>query len=199
MLKFHVCHLNRIIRGMQWAEFRTSDRSHFRSVEIKRFSSCIAFYSDFRHFSFSAIIGLLFALFDVGLQSFGRYVLFMADILLWTIAALESEFHLSFCINWKSNLYSIEFHLCIQGIMKPLMELSASLDTYRPNSAALFRSLSANSKTELVNNDRKWTEKKVLLTKSIRFLITFTFPSSRIGWRKISCECWLGQCIPATG
>lgn len=39
--------------------------------------------------------------------------------------------------------------------MKPLMELSASLDTYRPNSAALFRSLSANSKTELVNNDGK--------------------------------------------
>lgn len=41
-----------------------------------------------------------------------------------------------------------------QGILKPLMELSASLDTYRPNSAELFRSLSsANSKSELVNND----------------------------------------------
>lgn len=37
--------------------------------------------------------------------------------------------------------------------MKPLMELSASLDTYRPNSAALFRSLSANSKSELINNE----------------------------------------------
>lgn len=36
------------------------------------------------------------------------------------------------------------------------MELSASLDTYRPNSAALFRSLSANSKSELVNNDGKY-------------------------------------------
>ncbi|XP_055313278.1 odorant receptor coreceptor [Sitodiplosis mosellana] len=44
--------------------------------------------------------------------------------------------------------------LChLKGILKPLMELSASLDTYRPNSAALFRSLSANSKSELVNND----------------------------------------------
>lgn len=39
--------------------------------------------------------------------------------------------------------------------MKPLMELSASLDTYRPNSAALFRSLSANSKSDLVANDGK--------------------------------------------
>jgi hypothetical protein len=39
--------------------------------------------------------------------------------------------------------------------MKPLMELSASLDTYRPNSAALFRSLSAQSKSELILNDGK--------------------------------------------
>lgn len=37
--------------------------------------------------------------------------------------------------------------------MKPLMELSASLDTYRPDSAALFRSLSASSKSELIMND----------------------------------------------
>lgn len=52
---------------------------------------------------------------------------------------------------WKS---IIQFSLFkIKGILKPLMELSASLDTYRPNSAALFRSLSANSKSELVNND----------------------------------------------
>ncbi|XP_012156143.1 odorant receptor coreceptor isoform X1 [Ceratitis capitata] len=43
----------------------------------------------------------------------------------------------------------------LKGIMKPLMELSASLDTYRPNSAALFRSLSANSKSELINNEEK--------------------------------------------
>ncbi|XP_067615939.1 odorant receptor coreceptor isoform X1 [Eurosta solidaginis] len=43
----------------------------------------------------------------------------------------------------------------LKGIMKPLMELSASLDTYRPNSAALFRSLSANSKSELIHNEEK--------------------------------------------
>lgn len=33
----------------------------------------------------------------------------------------------------------------LKHIMKPLMELSASLDTFRPNSAALFKNLSANS------------------------------------------------------
>lgn len=37
--------------------------------------------------------------------------------------------------------------------MRPLMELSATLDTYRPNSAALFRSISAGSKSELILND----------------------------------------------
>jgi odorant receptor len=41
----------------------------------------------------------------------------------------------------------------LKGIMKPLMELSASLDTFRPNSAALFRTGSANSKSELILND----------------------------------------------
>ena len=43
----------------------------------------------------------------------------------------------------------------IQGIMRPLMELSATLDTYRPNSAALFRNVSAGSKSELILNDGK--------------------------------------------
>lgn len=37
--------------------------------------------------------------------------------------------------------------------MRPLMELSATLDTYRPNSAALFRSVSAASKSELIANE----------------------------------------------
>lgn len=37
--------------------------------------------------------------------------------------------------------------------MKPLMELSATLDTYRPNSAQLFRSISASSKQELIDNE----------------------------------------------
>ena len=39
--------------------------------------------------------------------------------------------------------------------MRPLMELSATLDTYRPNSAALFRNVSAGSKSELILNDGK--------------------------------------------
>lgn len=43
----------------------------------------------------------------------------------------------------------------LKSIMRPLMELSASLDTYRPNSTALFRSLSANSKSELIINEEK--------------------------------------------
>lgn len=49
------------------------------------------------------------------------------------------------------------FAVPIQGIMKPLMELSSTLDTYRPNSAALFRSISAGSKSGLVDNECKWT------------------------------------------
>lgn len=35
------------------------------------------------------------------------------------------------------------------------MELSSVLDTYRPDSAALFRTTSANSQTELIPNDGK--------------------------------------------
>ncbi|XP_026473065.1 odorant receptor coreceptor [Ctenocephalides felis] len=41
----------------------------------------------------------------------------------------------------------------LKGIMRPLMELSSVLDTYRPDSAALFRTTSANSQTELIPND----------------------------------------------
>lgn len=44
----------------------------------------------------------------------------------------------------------------IKEIMKSLMELSASLDTYRPNSQTLFRNASANSKTELIDDDGKF-------------------------------------------
>ncbi|XP_035775220.1 odorant receptor coreceptor isoform X2 [Anopheles albimanus] len=46
----------------------------------------------------------------------------------------------------------------LKGIMRPLMELSASLDTYRPNSAALFRAISAGSKSELILNEEKEPE-----------------------------------------
>ncbi|XP_058062808.1 odorant receptor coreceptor [Anopheles bellator] len=48
----------------------------------------------------------------------------------------------------------------LKGIMRPLMELSASLDTYRPNSAALFRAISAGSKSELILNEEKEPEVK---------------------------------------
>lgn len=47
--------------------------------------------------------------------------------------------------------------------MRPLMELSASLDTYRPNSAALFRAASAGSKAELILNEGKWECRVCLL------------------------------------
>lgn len=40
--------------------------------------------------------------------------------------------------------------------MKSLMELSASLDTYRPNSGAIFRTGSGDSKSALVAHDRMW-------------------------------------------
>lgn len=57
---------------------------------------------------------------------------------------------LLFC-SWL--LFACEQLQHLKGIMKPLMELSSTLDTYRPNSAALFRSISAGSTKELVNNE----------------------------------------------
>lgn len=42
----------------------------------------------------------------------------------------------------------------LKGIMKPLMELSATLDTYVPKSAELFRAASANSQDNLVENGK---------------------------------------------
>nr|ATV96621.1 odorant receptor co-receptor [Eriocrania semipurpurella] len=39
----------------------------------------------------------------------------------------------------------------LKAIMKPLMELSASLDTYRPNTAELFRAPSAGSQNALIS------------------------------------------------
>ncbi|CAO1411939.1 unnamed protein product [Diamesa serratosioi] len=50
-------------------------------------------------------------------------------------------------------LFACEQLQHLKGIMRPLMELSATLDTYRPNSAALFRTISANSKSELILNE----------------------------------------------
>lgn len=57
---------------------------------------------------------------------------------------------LLFC-SWL--LFACEQLQHLKGIMKPLMELSSTLDTYRPNSAALFRSISAGSTKDLVGNE----------------------------------------------
>lgn len=50
--------------------------------------------------------------------------------------------------------------------MRPLMELSASLDTYRPNSAALFRSDSADSKSGLIEDDGEFLLLYIYVHKS---------------------------------
>jgi hypothetical protein len=42
----------------------------------------------------------------------------------------------------------------LKEIMKPLMELSASLDTYVPKSADLFRAPSATSQDNLIENGK---------------------------------------------
>lgn len=52
------------------------------------------------------------------------------------------------------SLYFLSLSISLgQGIMRSLMELSASLDTYRPNSSQLFRAISAGSKSELIINE----------------------------------------------
>nr|ACD40044.1 odorant receptor [Phyllotreta striolata] len=43
----------------------------------------------------------------------------------------------------------------LQAIMKPLMELTASMDTYVPNSAILFRAPSATSHEQVIDNNQK--------------------------------------------
>lgn len=45
----------------------------------------------------------------------------------------------------------------LKEIMKPLMELSATLDTYVPKSADLFRAASANSQDNLIENGQLLT------------------------------------------
>lgn len=56
---------------------------------------------------------------------------------------------LMFC-SWL--IFACEQLQHLKEIMKSLMELSATLDTYRPNSAALFRNQSGDSKAELIND-----------------------------------------------
>lgn len=47
--------------------------------------------------------------------------------------------------------------------MKSLMELSASLDTYRPNSGAIFRTSSGDSKSELVAHERMFSIQRIAI------------------------------------
>ncbi|EDV94759.1 odorant receptor coreceptor [Drosophila grimshawi] len=82
---------------------------------------------------------------------------YMISFVLQIYYVLFSMMHSNLCdvmfCSWL--IFACEQLQHLKGIMKPLMELSASLDTYRPNSAALFRSLSANSKSELIHNEEK--------------------------------------------
>ncbi|XP_030568180.1 odorant receptor coreceptor [Drosophila novamexicana] len=82
---------------------------------------------------------------------------YMISFALQVYYVLFSMVHSNLCdvmfCSWL--IFACEQLQHLKGIMKPLMELSASLDTYRPNSAALFRSLSANSKSELIHNEEK--------------------------------------------
>lgn len=50
-------------------------------------------------------------------------------------------------------IFACEQLMHMKSILRPLMELSATLDTYRPNSGALFRNISAGSKSELIENE----------------------------------------------
>ncbi|KAJ6636110.1 Odorant receptor coreceptor [Pseudolycoriella hygida] len=52
-------------------------------------------------------------------------------------------------------IFACEQLVHLKEILKSLMELSASLDTYRPNSQTLFRSSSGNSKTELIADNEE--------------------------------------------
>ncbi|KAB0791625.1 hypothetical protein PPYR_03425 [Photinus pyralis] len=50
-------------------------------------------------------------------------------------------------------IFACEQLMHLKEILKPLMELSATLDTYHPKTADLFRAPSANSQTNLVDDD----------------------------------------------
>ncbi|XP_037032653.1 odorant receptor coreceptor [Bradysia coprophila] len=61
-------------------------------------------------------------------------------------------------------IFACEQLVHLKEILKSLMELSASLDTYRPNSQTLFRNSSGNSKTELINDDEEYAKSNGLYT-----------------------------------
>lgn len=140
----------------------------------------------------------------------------LSDVLFcsWLCFACEQLCHLKVYNErffLKINIYSIGSFVMKfkKGILKPLMELSASLDTYRPNSAALFRSLSANSGSELVKNDGKllshyyfnsywyWQQPiRSYYMNEINFLMVLFCiqcrTRSRGKWQHIRTESWMG-------
>lgn len=96
--------------------------------------------------------GLFPVVLNVLVQFVRCHVLLLADFCLWTIATFKGSCSIDILIGSSNN----NIDRSLQEIMKSLMELSASLDTYRPNSAALFRSTSGNSKSELIAHDSKF-------------------------------------------
>lgn len=79
------------------------------------------------------------------------YISFAYQVYYLLFSLLQANLtDLLFC-SWL--LFACEQLQHLKGIMKPLMELSSTLDTYRPNSAALFRSISAGSTKELIDNE----------------------------------------------
>lgn len=82
------------------------------------------------------------------------YISFVYQVYYLLFSLLQANLtDLIFC-SWL--LFACEQLQHLKGIMKPLMELSSTLDTYRPNSASLFRAISAGSTKELIENEGKW-------------------------------------------
>nr|NP_001296031.1 odorant receptor coreceptor [Plutella xylostella]BAG71421.2 olfactory receptor-2 [Plutella xylostella] len=76
-------------------------------------------------------------------MSGGMYIVAFAYQVYWLLfaMAIANLMDVMFC-SWL--LFACEQLQHLKAIMKPLMELSASLDTYRPNTAELFRANSAD-------------------------------------------------------
>lgn len=130
---------------------------------------------------------------------------YMISFVLQVYYVLFSMIHSNLCdvmfCSWL--IFACEQLQHLKGIMKPLMELSASLDTYRPNSAALFRSLSANSKSELIHNEGAYSMWNY--RKSTNCISSLTFSTCRKGYHQrhghigdIQQQSRLGRTVPGT-
>lgn len=80
------------------------------------------------------------------------YISFALQVYFLLFAFMQANLSDVLFCSWL--LFACEQLQHLKGIMKPLIELSSTLDTYRPDSGSLFqRALSANSKSELMKND----------------------------------------------